>query len=130
MISRVLQSTLKILLTTIDLMPDDKTLQQRAESWASDALGPDHAHPHACATKFFEDACELAQATGVSEATMLAMVSHEFERGPTRGLRHVVGDTAVALNVVAAKCGIDPQRAAEERLDEFLQNAKDNNLNG
>jgi len=89
MISRVLQSTLKILLTTIDLMPDDKTLQQRAESWASDALGPDHAHPQRAPPSSLKTPVNWRRPPEWDEATMLAMVSHEFERGPTRGLRHV-----------------------------------------
>jgi len=119
MINRVLRSSLKAILSTIELVPADKSLHHKIESWVlGDTRGLDTYT--ARAEKFFEEACELAHAAGLSKEDLLAQVSHEFERGAPRVISDKIGDTTIALSVFSAAHGIDPIDTASKQMDKIL----------
>lgn len=122
MINRVLRSSLKAILSTIELVPHDKSLHHKIESWIlGDHRGLDTYK--ARAEKFFEEACELVHATGLSKEDMLALVEFEFERGPTGSVEDKVGGVTVSLSVLSAAYGIDPMEVADRRMNAILDEA-------
>lgn len=120
MIHRVLRSGLRAILSTIELVPDDKTLHRGVEEWAVGDNGLDTYE--ARAQKFFEEACTLAHASGLSVDDMLAQVEHEFDRGPVPSMDVAVGEAGLSLSVLSAAYGIDATEASLRKLNKILEN--------
>ncbi|MBO9428503.1 hypothetical protein [Sulfitobacter sp. R18_1] len=90
------------------------TFQKRVFDWAMSCLGKNIAtDPEERACRFFEEACELAQASGLTKEKSETILEHVFSR-EIGDIEQEVGCVAVTLGVLCEARGIDMLKCAEE----------------
>jgi len=88
-----------------------KTLTKIAVDWGNRCFGIDHMRNEQIrALRFAEEALELAQVCGVSEAKAIELIRVVFSRPVGRHLQEV-GGTMVTLAVLCDTLGIDMEEA-------------------
>lgn len=88
-------------------LPQDKLYQARIQQWVLDAFGEWAMKDieQRC-QRFLEEALELVQANGMSQADVLALVEYVFNR-PTGDANQEVGGVMVTLAALCAATGVD-----------------------
>jgi NTP pyrophosphatase (non-canonical NTP hydrolase) len=88
--------------------------QDRVVAWMESAFGPDWREDRA--HRFFEEALELAQASGCAKADAQALLDRVFDR-PRGDVYAEVGDVMLTLAGLSGAVGVDMAEAAENGLD-------------
>lgn len=92
------------------------SFQDRCVTWATQCFGIERVtslvERH---YRFFEEAIELVQSTGLSEATALKMVKHVYSRNEGASFQEL-GGTIITLSVLASALQVSLDEAGEVEL--------------
>lgn len=121
MLNTVLNTALRQILITSEMIPGGKSLHHRIGRWATECLGENQvASKPERAYRFFEESVELSRSAGLSKKDALAMVEAEYAKPEPGVLYEEVGDVGIALNVLCIPYRIDPMKAIEDKLADVI----------
>ncbi len=101
---------------------DFSTFQSRSYNWCKETFVDEIVHSEdERQNRFFEEACELVQATGMPKEKAIELIDYVYSREPGK-IGQEVGGVTVTLAMLCQIFGVDLIEAAETEYQRIMKN--------